>query len=498
MKHSEGRLLADVVLDRTETISLHQQLTRQIRARILDGRLTGGTRLPSTRTLTAQLSVSRITIVNVFDELRSEGFLRSRQGDGTYVSEEWRQRFVPQPADRLPPLSTRGSSVLSARGLGLFRHAPTAWAPADAESFVPSQVAIDAFPVSLWKRLLARNAERREVDVLGYCDPLGYLPLREAIAEYLNDARGLGCGVEQVVICSGAQQAFNALAVLLTDTNDVVWLEDPGHIAARLVFETYGCDVRGVPVDSAGANLEAVRGVHPSGRLMVVTPARHHPLGMAMRTGRRLEWINWANRQDAWIIEDDCDSELRYRGSPPPTLFGMDRSQHVIHVGSFSKVMFPSLRVGYAVLPSDLVEQFAATISIMGRSPATILQAATRDFIAEGHLHTHVRRMRHLYLTRQEALIAELEHQLGSSVTAETVNAGMHVVCWLPEHLNDQRVAEGLAQRGVHTYALRDYCLDREMPPALLVGFGAIREEHMRAAVTQLTRALREVMQEST
>lgn len=494
MRYSEGRLLGDLALDRPGTVSLQQQIAQQIRSRVRDGRLPAGTRLPSSRTLASQLGVSRITIVGAFDELVSEGFLQSRHGDGTYVSQEWRQAFAPRSPEPRPHLSLRGSSVLSSRGFDLFRRAPTAWAPEHAESFLPSQVAIDTFPMSLWTRLLTRNAERREAEMFGYCDSHGYLPLREAIADYLNDARGIGCTAEQVVVCTGAQQAFNSLAMMLTDHADVVWLEDPGHIAARLAFETMGCEVRGVPVDDAGASLAGAERLHPRGRLTVLTPARQHPLGVTMSAARRAEWIEWATRERAWLIEDDCDSELRYRGSPLPTLFGMDRSQHVIHVGSFSKVMFPSLRVGYAVLPADLAEQFAATVSILGRSPATALQAATRDFIAEGHLHTHVRRMRSHYLARQEALVAELRRQLGSMVTVDEVSAGMHVVCWIPPHLDDQWVAAELARRGVHTYALSDYCVAQQLPPALLIGFGATRERRMPEAVARLAEALREVV----
>lgn len=490
VKESGGRLLGDFALDRGSEVPLHRQIYLQVRTHVLTGALPGGARLPSTRTLTAELGVSRITIVNAFEELCAEGFLRARAGDGTYVGEEWRSQFVAEPAPERPVLSARASVATSLRGSELSSHAPLSWNPDDAESFVPSQVGVDAFPVRTWKRLLARHGERRDADMLGYGDPFGHMPLREAIADYLNDARGIGISAEQVVICSGAQQAFNALALLMVDSGDEVWMEDPGHIAARLAFLANGCIVRGIPIDAEGADLAAGAAMHRPGRIMFLTPARQHPLGVPMSLARRMEWTNWANEQNSWVIEDDCDSELRYRGSLLPTLFGLDRSQHVIHVGTFSKIMFPSLRIGYAVLPPDLVGPFSAAVSVIGRSPSTLLQAVTTDFIREGHLHAHIRRTRRLYLARQEALLVELRRQLHPFIEAAPVDAGMHVIGWLPAHIDDQQLARQLADRGIYTYALGDYHLQQGNRPALLIGFAATDVDHMPQAVGHMVRAL--------
>ena len=490
MKQSGGLLLADIVLDRTSGVPLYRQLHLQIRKQVLDGRLVGGTRLPSTRTLIRELDVSRITIVNAFEQLCNEGFLRSRVGDGTYVGDEWREQHPSQLVAERPQLSTRASVATSTRASELFTKVPGSWSPADAESFVPSQVASDAFPVRVWKRLLARHGERRDVDLLGYCVPLGYRPFRETLAQYLNDVRGLDCRADQIVICSGAQQAFNALAALLVDRDEAVWMEDPGHIAARLAFQAQDCVVQGIPLDEHGADLAAGSARHAPARLMFVTPSRQHPLSMTMSVGRRLEWISWAQQQNSWIIEDDCDSELRYRGPLLPTLFGLDRNQHVIYVGTFSKVMFPSLRLGYAVLPPDLVDPFAAACSVIGRPPPTLLQAVTTDFIREGHLHAHIRRTRRLCEARQQALLFELHRQLGNCLSVSAVDVGMHVIAWLPEHVDDQRVANALAGCGVFTYALSDYALEQTSPPALLIGFASTTEEHMPRAVARLAEAL--------
>lgn len=492
MKGSGGKLLADLQLERGGQTPLHRQIYTQIRTMILTGQLPGGTRLPSTRTLCAELGVSRITLINAFETMTHEGFLRSRVGDGTYVGNEWRNDFTFAPVSRRPELSVRAGLNTSTRGSELYRQALTSWNPEDSETFVASQVGIDLFPTRTWKSLVARHSERRSIEMLGYGEPLGYLPLREAVAEYLRDSRGITPSVEQIVITSGAQQAFNALMLVMTDPGDQVWMEDPGHIAAAKAMLANGCTVNGVPIDEQGADIAATAGYQAS-RVMFLTPARQHPMGVLMSLARRMEWISWANEQNSWLIEDDSDGELRYRGARLPSLFTLDRGQHVVHVGSFSKVMFPSIRVGYAVLPEDLVEPLGAAISVTGRSPSTLIQAATADFLREGHLNSHIRRTRKTYEARQRALLEEIHRQLHPFIVAEPVDAGMHVIAKLPSDIDDQQLAAQLADRGVYTYALGDYALQQPSPPALLMGFAATEVRHMSDAVNYMVRALRHI-----
>jgi GntR family transcriptional regulator/MocR family aminotransferase len=487
MKSPGGRLLAGLELDRAEAQPLHQQLYSQLRTQILTGSLPSGTRLPSTRTLVAELGVSRITVVSAFEQLTADGFLRSRAGDGTYVDTLWSDAAPQQPMSR-PPLSERGA-VTSSRGTDLFSEAPHVWAPAETESFVASQVASSAFPAGAWKRMLGRHAGRTDPLLIGYSDPHGYRLLREAVADYVNDVRSLGCTADQVVITSGTQQALNVLAVLLLDAGDPVVVEDPGHIAGRLAFQALGCSVRGVPVDDEGAVLPDEHVGAPPARLAYLTPARQHPLGVTMSPARRAEWIAWAQRNGSWIVEDDCDSELRYRGKPLPTLFGLDLSRHVITVGSFSKVLAPSIRLGYCVLPEDLVEPFASASSVIGRPPAMLLQAALADFLSEGHMHAHLRRTRRLYAARQDALLDAIDHQLSHRIEAVQVDAGLHVMGWLREPSDDIEVARGLATGGVYTYPLGEYRLTRQLSPALLIGFAGTAEERMPEAVGRMAAA---------
>lgn len=484
MKGAGGRMLAAVELDRGSALPLHLQLYRQLRGLILDGTLPPETRLPSTRTLVAELGVSRLTVVTAFEQLTAEGFLRARQGDGTYVDALWTAATAPAPVAR-PQLSERGAAT-SARGASLFSEAPHSWDPKDTESFFPSQVAASAFPAAVWRRLLMRHAARTDAAAIGYGDPHGYEPLRQAIADYLNDVRGLGCRAEQIVVTSGAQQAFSVLAVLLLDPADTVLVEDPGHISGRLAFQSQGCRVQGVPVDDAGA---VAAGSDPSARLAYLTPSRQHPLGTVMSPARRGEWIAWSQAHGSWIVEDDCDSELRYHGKLLPPLFGLDQARHVIYVGTFSKVLAPSLRLGYVVLPHDLVEPFTSACSVIGRTPATVMQAALADFLAEGHLHTHLRRTRRLYAARQDALLEQLDTQLAHRLTARPVAAGLHVMGWLEASGNDIDCARGLARQGVFTYPLGEYRVQRRLPPALLIGFAGTAAEHMARAVARMAEA---------
>lgn len=487
MKSAGGRLLAGLALDRAENQPLHRQLYAQLRAQILTGSLPSGTRLPSTRTLVSELGVSRITIVTAFEQLTAEGFLRSRAGDGTYVDTLWSDSAPPKPTFR-PPLSERGAAT-SSRGTDLFSEAPSAWSPDATESFLPSQIAASAFPATTWKRLLGRHAGRTDQALIGYSDPHGYRPLREAIADYVNDVKGLGCTADQIVITSGAQQAFNVLAVLLLDAGDPVIVEDPGHIAGRLAFQSQGSPIQGVPVDDEGAILPDTKEATPAARLALLTPARQHPLGTAMSPARRSDWITWAQQNDSWIVEDDSDSELRYRGKLRPTLFSLDLSRHVITVGSFSKVLAPSIRLGYCVLPEDLVRPFASVSSVIGRPPAVLLQATLTDFLTEGHMHAHLRRTRRLYTARQDALLNAIGDQLSHRIQPAQVDTGLHVMGWLQEPLDDIDVARGLAASGVYTYPLGEYRISQQLPPALLIGFAGTTEDHMPEAVTRMATA---------
>ncbi|WP_442114075.1 MocR-like pyridoxine biosynthesis transcription factor PdxR [Pseudomonas sp. NUPR-001] len=492
MKSPAGLLLAAIELDRDSATPLYRQLYLQIRKQILTGRLQGGIRLPSTRTLSQELKLSRITLLNAFDQLIAEGFLVSRTGAGTYVGDEWERSGHTEPPPPAPPqLSDLSQSMLSLRSHH-FRGVSYAHYSADTPtSFLPSHGAFEAFPQHLWKRLLARHSQKPSKDMLGYGELQGLQALRQAIAEYVFDARGIDCSAEQVVIVSGAQQAFNLLAMLLLNPDDPVWMEDPGHIAARIAFQAHGCRVTPVRIDEQGIDVQQGIAECPEACLVFTTPSRQHPLGVTLSHARRLQLIDWAAAHQRWVIEDDCDSELRYSGRQLPALYAMDQSDRVIYVGTFSKVLFPSLRLGYVVLPPALVEPFCTLRAVLDRSPPTLLQAVTADFMSEGHFIGHIRRMRALYQARQSCLVGVLERRLGHFLRITPVEAGMHLIAWLPAHLDDQDIARQLAGHGVHTYALSDYCLQRYLPPALLLGFAGTAQAEAETKVQALVQALK-------
>ena len=492
MKSSAGLLLSGIELDPASAIPLYRQLYLQIRKQILSGRIQGGVRLPSTRTLSNELKLSRITILNAFDQLIAEGFLTSRTGAGTYVGNEWENRGSAddQPQPQPPRLSDLSHSMLSLRSSHFQGVSYESWAAQTPTSFLPSHSAYDAFPQAVWKRLMNRHLHKPTKALLGYGELQGLQSLRQAIAEYVFDARGIDCSAGQVVIVSGAQQAFNLLGMLLLNPQDSVWMEDPGHIAARIAFQAQGGQVVPLRIDDQGIDVEQGLARCPDARLAFTTPSRQHPLGITMSSARRQALIDWAARNQSWIIEDDCDSEFRYNGRLLPALYAMDQGARVIYVGTFSKVLFPSLRLGYVILPQALIEPFCTLRAVMDRSPPTLLQAVTADFMDEGHFIGHIRRMRALYTARQQALVEQLQQRLNGFFKVTAVDAGMHLIAWLPAHLDDAAIARELAQHNIHTYALSDYCLEHVLPPALLIGFASTPEDQARERVEALAQAL--------
>ncbi|NUT78976.1 PLP-dependent aminotransferase family protein [Pseudomonas sp. C1C7] len=494
MKSPAGLLLSAIDIDRASPIPLYRQLYLQIRKQVLGGRIQGGVRLPSTRTLSKELELSRITILNAFDQLIAEGFLASRTGAGTYVSDEWENRGNADEQQRQPPrLSDLSQSMLSLRSDHFRGMSYADWDPAAPVSFLPSHSTYDAFPQTVWRRLMNRHLLKPTKAMLGYGELQGLQALRTAITEYVFDARGIDCTAGQVVIVSGAQQAFNLLGMLLLNPQDSVWMEDPGHIAARIALQAQGAQVVPLPIDEQGIDVEQGLRECPDARLVFTTPSRQHPLGVTLSYARRQALIDWAAQQQSWIIEDDCDSELRYSGRLLPALYAMDQMARVIYVGTFSKVLFPSLRLGYVILPHALVEPFCTLRAVMDRSPPTVLQATTADFMIEGHFLGHIRRMRALYQARQQALVEQLEKRIGRFFRITPVEAGMHLIAWLPAGLDDAAIARDLAGHNIHTYALSDYCIGRTLPPALLIGFAGTPEQQAAERVEALARALREM-----
>ncbi|MFB9884850.1 MocR-like pyridoxine biosynthesis transcription factor PdxR [Balneatrix alpica] len=491
MRRAGGVMLSQLALDREQSTPLYRQLYLQLRQLILNGVLPPGCRLPSTRTLAKELDVSRITVISVFDQLLAEGFLISQAGSGTYVNAEVQHQVQQIPSNRNPiPRVSGWSLAMSRRSQRYTKIGKKTWYDYP-NCFVPSSPAFDQFPRQVWNKLHNRYLHHPGIELLSYGDSRGYEPLREALVDYLRDVRGLVCRKENIVVVTGATQAINYLGWLLLDAGDVVWMEDPGHVAARLAFSGTGARVLPVPIDSQGIDVGYAETVLPQAKLLFSTPSRQHPLCITMPMQRRLELLQWAARADAWVIEDDCESELYFHGRPPNALYTLDPNSRVIYVGTLSKVMFPGLRLGYVVMPEELVEAWCALCTVMDRPPPNFTQAVVADFMAEGHLISHIRRMRELYAGRQQRLVALLQQHCGDFFELQQAQAGLQLLAWLPPGLDDRQVSEAILQEGVDAYPLSHWSVNPNPRGALLLGFAGVPEAEMQRGVKAMARALR-------
>lgn len=481
-----------VTLDATRDEPLYHQVYADIRDAILSGRLAGRAQLPSTRLLASELRISRTTVSLAFDQLRAEGFLEARERGGTFVAATIPDRVLsatPHPPSRP---STHG------RAPARSRPAPAAAAPSrrgaalaslttpslslsgtQPRAFRTGVPALDAFPHSVWGQIAARLWRRAPRALLPYGVPNGYQPLRRAIADYLEVSRGARCTSEQVIIVGGSQEALYLAAHLLIEPGDTAWTENPGYPGARNALSAAGAHIVGVPVDGEGLDLAQGLGLAPNARIAYITPSHQYPLGVTMTVGRRLALLEWARQSGAWILEDDYDSEFRYTSRPLPSLQGLDagsgdRDARVIYIGSFSKTLFPSLRIGFLVVPSALVDAFAAARAVIDRQSPTVDQAVLAEFIAEGHFVRHLRRMRALYAERQDALLRGIrDGPLVEHVETGPSDAGMHLVAWLRHHRDDARASARAFEAGIETQPLSAMTISPVSRGALLLGYAA-------------------------
>lgn len=483
-----------VTLDRSSSTPLYRQLYVGLRDAILAGQLDAHSRLPPTRVLADAWSVSRNTIMNAYDQLFAEGYVNGKIGSGTYVAAQLPDQLLRSSSNTSDkgeshggrnPLSRRGRLIASTDAR------PRGWGGPIA--FRATLPAIDAFPHDVWTKLLTRRLRNPTYDLLGYNDPAGYFPLREAIASYVRASRGVRCDVSQVIVVAGSQQALDLTARLLLDEGDSTWMEDPGYPGARNALIAAGAKLVPVPVDGEGLNVEAGIAREPNARLAYVTPSYEFPIGGTLTLARRLALLDWATRSDAWILEDDCDSEYRYVGRPLAALQGLDVNGRVIYTSSFSKVLFPSLRLGYIVVPPDLVDAFVIARTISDRQSPTLEQAVLADFIAGGHFVRHINRTRALYRRRQMTLVRAARSELAGLMEVRPADAGMRLIGWLPDGVNDRLASQLAAEIGIEAPALSLYCLEPYHRHGLLLGYTGINESEIVDSVTRLAGALRSI-----
>jgi GntR family transcriptional regulator/MocR family aminotransferase len=496
---------AGIVLDRRRGLSL--QLYQALRARVLDGRLSSGTRLPASRDLAKVLALSRNSVVRAYDQLYAEGYIESRVGDGTYVS-------------RLPKLSTEVSTGLYPRlstGLSTFVDKSTEDLSSNASSsvlldrlknhhlpaprsgspraFRVGVPAFDLFPFDVWAKLHAGFWRNPDPARLGYGDPAGEPQLRELIAAYLRQSRGISCTAGQIVITSGAQQAITLCAQLLVQPGQAVAVENPGYRAAGHAFAVAGGQVKGVPVDAEGLDCARLEQL-PDCRVAYVTPAHQYPTGVTMSLARRLQLLAWAERSDGWIIEDDYDGEYRYSGAPLAPLAALDQQGRVLYVGTFGKIAFPALRLGYLVLPQSLVEPFSQARALAVRHSEVGTQSVMAQFMALGHFQRHIRRMRRAALSRRNVLKAGWPTTVAGLGAMPEVAAGLHVMVPVDNFAREQALVALAEAAGVEVNPLSGYWLEDSDEPVdkragLVLGFAAVPEAQIADAVMRLRKAWR-------
>jgi len=465
----------------------YEWLYNALRGEILDGRLRPGTRLPSTRELATRYKLSRGTIVNAFELLKSEGYLQGNTGSGTFVSQ-----ILPDDLLRV----SRGTGKHAPRGAPRrhlseyarrVRYEPNFEAQ-PVRAFRANLPAVDLFPMKQWSTLAARIARQPPANILIGCDPIGYAPLREAVADYLNAWRGVKCTADQVLIVSGVQEAVDLAARVVLNPGDRACIEDPGYAGAAHALEACGAKIIPVPVDDEGLRVheQAMHGA----KLVFVTPAHQAPLGVTMTLRRRLALLEWAERNEALIFEDDYDSEYRYSSRPIPALQGLDRSGNVIFAGSFNKVLFPSLRLGYIVAPEDLIDRLVAVKSITSRHAQLPDQAVLCEFITGGHFARHLRRMREIYAERLAVLMQCVRERLDGLLEISEVEAGLQTAAWLPAGIDANEIYEKAKARGIAVHPLSRFARRPLERDGLQLGFAAVGTGEIRRGVKELERIL--------
>ena len=489
-KRPRGSAAPMIVVNRRSEIPLYRQVYDALRAMILDRRLESGQRLPSTRALADELKISRIPVLDAYAQLLAEGYLESRSGAGTFVKILLSDQFTNVRSAAPGVLKEVGNEEIS-RLAKLLPVERTPWFPSSG-AFSVGQIAYDHFPFRVWSDMVTRYARRVRAGSLNYADPMGLEDFREAIAAYLRSARAVRCEASQIMIVNGSQHALDLSARVLLDPNSPAWIEEPGYELLRHTLVLSGCRLVPVPVDSEGLDVAAGINLCRTSRAAFVTPSHQYPLGATMSPARRLQLLEWAHSHHAWIVEDDYDSEYRYECMPVSSLQGLDPGSRVIYIGTFSKTLFPSLRLGYIVIPHALIERFQAVRRANDLFPPPLYQAVLTDFIQAGHFARHVRKTRQLYAERCTALTQALKTEFGTEIEILGSQAGMHLVITLRPGYSDRAIAVRAARGGLWLWPLSAAYIGPDARQGFILGFGGTKADDMLYQVRRLRKAIRE------
>ena len=479
-------MLLALKVDRGSHQPVSTQLCVQLRELILTGAFAAGARLPATRTLAQDLGVARTTIVEVFERLAAEGLVDSHIGSGTFVSEivaSPRPKPAKPDAARAATPAPRLSDVMSD---ALTRLGERQRLPHMPRAFTTALPAFDAFPMAQWARLSAKYLRGGRNEIMGYGDPNGSVQLRRALASHLRANRGITCDPDQLFIVAGAQQAFHLIGTTLLNPGDKVWFENPGAIGARNSLIAAGAELIPVPVDDDGLRVDEGLRLSPKFRLAFVTPSHQQPLGSVMSLERRFALLNAVARAGAWVIEDDYDGEFFFGGRPPPTLKSVDTTGLVIHVGTFSKSLFPALRLGYLLAPPALVDTFRVIMSKFLQGVPSHTQSVVAEFIDEGHFSAHVRRMRHLYQERHEALLGAADKRLRGLLDVMPTPGGLHTIAHLSSSRAELEISREADARLVTASPVGRFAIAPVDVRGLVLGYGGVTPKQIAAGVEVL------------
>ncbi|MBO9463353.1 PLP-dependent aminotransferase family protein [Labrenzia sp. R5_0] len=489
MKRHAGAVLSSIKIDKTAEKKISIQLYMALRDLLLTGALTPGDRMPATRTLAQEIGVSRTTVIDATDRLISEGLLEARVGAGTFVSEALNARLAPKPSQEASDITPVVPRLSHATRHAIPDFTLRSRLPHKSQAFVTALPALDAFPMAQWAKLSARHWRKDRDHIAGYGEPFGYMPLRRAIARQLNASRGIKCDPEQIFITNGAQRAFSLVGGMLVNPGEPIWFENPGAIGARNAFVAIGARPIPVAVDEEGLCIEDGLAKAPYFRLAFVTPSHQQPLGHVMSLSRRLALLKAANEADAMIVEDDYDGEFYFGDQPPPTLKSIDTHGRVIYVGTFSKSLFPALRLGFVLVPEGLVESFERVCLTWLAGVPTVTQAIVAEFMDEGMFATHIRTMRQLYKHRHDTLIAE-SASLAGDIDLQPTSSGFHAVGLLSNRYDEDRIVAEAAKHGITTAPLSRYALGRIPQRGIVLGFGSSAQDDIRKGMKVLKKIL--------
>lgn len=484
---TRARTLLDwLTLDPGVGQPLYRQIYEQIRNSVVSGKIAAGTTLPASRSLAADLDVSRITVLQAYEQLIAEGFLQTRLGSGTRVAPLFADRARQKMA--IAAAVERLDHTVPATIQSVDDHAPPGVA------FQPGLPGFDTFPRLIWSRLLQRHGQRAEPSMLDYAHVAGYAPLRQAIARYLVISRGIACAPDQVVVTSSARAATALVCSVLLRANDRVVTEDPGYVTGRECLKLAGMRLAAVPVDDQGLRVQEIAERAPGARLAYVTPSHQWPTGATLSLPRRLALLDWARAHNAWILEDDYDSEFRFSARPLTPLHGLAGGERVVFMGTFAKVLAPAMRCAYLVVPTAAAKDFGQLAYIRGCEPPLHAQAALADLLDEGHFARHIQQTRKVYRSRRDRVREAFDAAFGDRFRFRAIGGGLQMIADLPNELPAPEIERRAASRGICARALAVYCDEVAPPNALHLGFAAIREPEIWPAIERLHASIADLL----